>query len=109
MSLIYIKLKYYRSSEIAERGFCANCGSPIVFRYDGVADVWVLLGTLDRPSDWPLTAGATWGEIKPVCVESKVSWFSITDGLEQRSVDQMVSRNAALDGRESDPTPVAKP
>jgi hypothetical protein len=108
-SIVSGQLKYYRSSDIAERGFCADCGSPIVFRYDGAADIWVLLGSLDRPGDWPLTASATWGVVKHVCVESKVSWLSIADGVEQRSVGQMVTRNAALDGRGADRTPVSKP
>ncbi|MFN4140712.1 GFA family protein [Aestuariivirga sp.] len=87
---------YYRSSRIAERGFCINCGSPLVFRYDNVENVWVSLGSLDRPFDWPLTAEAAWGEVKHVCIESKVPWYSIADGLDQRPLEQMVSRNAAL-------------
>ena len=94
-SIVRGTVKYFRSSKIAERGFCGDCGSPIVFRYDGVAGVWVLLGSLDRPGEWPLTADATWGEVKHVCVKSKVPWFEITDSLEQRTVDQMVSRAAA--------------
>ena len=48
------ELCYYRSSQFARRGFCATCGSPIAFRYDGNPDYWVLLGSLDRPDDWPL-------------------------------------------------------
>jgi hypothetical protein len=46
---------YYRSSAFARRGFCAQCGSPIVFLYDGNQNVWVLFGSLDHPEDWPLT------------------------------------------------------
>jgi hypothetical protein len=95
-SIVAGDVRYYRSSNIAERGFCAVCGSPIAFRYDGLADIWVLLGSLDRPGDWPFTANAVWGQVKHVCVESKVPWHSITDGLEQLSVGQMISRNAAL-------------
>ena len=34
--------KYYRSSEFAKRGFCAECGSPIVFLYEGNPNVWAL-------------------------------------------------------------------
>src|SRR5262245_20792872 len=35
---------YHRSSTIARRGFCADCGSPLVFIFDGDDEVWVLLG-----------------------------------------------------------------
>jgi hypothetical protein len=43
--------RYYRSSPSARRGFCETCGCPFVFRYDGIADLWVLIGAPDRPED----------------------------------------------------------
>ena len=33
--------KYFQSSEIAKRGFCSECGSPIVFSYQSVDAVFI--------------------------------------------------------------------
>lgn len=76
--------KYYRSSSFARRGFCAECGSPIAFLYDGNPHVWVLIGSLDHPGDWPLRKDAAWGPANHWYVDAKVSWYEINDGLPQR-------------------------
>ena len=99
------KSKYYRSSAFGRRGFCPDCGSPIAFVYEGNSDFWILLGSLDHPEDWPLTKEATWGVIEHVCVESKVPWYSINDGLRQKRTDEVVTRTAAID--HTDRTPKA--
>ena len=77
------ELRYYCSSDFAKRGYCAGCGSPIVFLYEGNPNVWVLVGSLDHPEDWPLTKEAPWGHSGHCYVETKVSWYEITDGLPQ--------------------------
>jgi hypothetical protein len=87
--------KFYASSEFGRRGFCANCGSPIVFMYEGASMVWVLLGSLDHPEDWPLTAEASWGEIMHVAIETKMPWLALNDGLRQKSSEQIIARAAA--------------
>ena len=40
--------KFYKSSDISERGFCADCGSSLIDRYFDPDDpyVWVGVGTL---------------------------------------------------------------
>ena len=44
------RLSTFKSSEIAERGFCAACGTPLTYR-SLVADVLtVTLGSLDQPN-----------------------------------------------------------
>lgn len=78
------ELKHYRSSDFAKRGFCTDCGSPIVFLYEGNPNVWVLVGSLDHPGDWPLTKDARWGQSAHWYIETKVPWYEITDGLPQR-------------------------
>ena len=47
--------KFYKSSDISERGFCADCGSSLIDRYFDPDDpyVWVGVGTLDHPGDAP--------------------------------------------------------
>jgi hypothetical protein len=70
--------KVYRSSDIAERGFCAECGSQLYYRlvvqisgYEpGIA---LATGTLDDPES-----------VKPEYhygVESQLSWLHFDDGL----------------------------
>ncbi len=41
-----------RSSPIAQRGFCASCGTPIYLKYDGAEEMGVLIGTLEHPEDF---------------------------------------------------------
>jgi hypothetical protein len=75
--------KFYRSSSYARRGFCAECGSPIAFVYDGNPHVWILIGTLDHPEDWPLTKDASWGQSVHCFAESGIPWHRIEEGLPQ--------------------------
>ena len=58
----------FNSSEIAERGFCANCGTPLTFRY--MASKWIApsIGSLDHPE-----------LVKPIeqyGVESRIPWLA---------------------------------
>jgi len=43
-------------------------------RYTGSKTIGVLVGTFDRPDDWPLTLGHCG-------IESKISWYAIPDDL----------------------------
>ena len=43
------ELAIYRSSPVAERGFCAKCGSPLTFRYTELDDISVTIGSLHEP------------------------------------------------------------
>jgi hypothetical protein len=86
--------RYYRSSAVARRGFCAACGSPLVFVFDGEdanADYWISIGTLDHPEDWPMTKDASWGQTTHGFADRKIPWHEIEDGLPQRT-----SRNPLL-------------
>jgi hypothetical protein len=42
-------MSVYASSPIAERGFCAACGSPLTFRYIEADGISVTIGSLDEP------------------------------------------------------------
>jgi len=79
------ELKHYRATPIATRGFCDNCGSPVAFFYDDLPDVWIKIGSLDHPDDWPMTRDASWGRTSHWCTDTKVPWYEITDGLPQRT------------------------
>ena len=40
-------LKWYRSSDVAERGFCGNCGSNLFYRPFGKGRVSIYSGSID--------------------------------------------------------------
>jgi len=40
--------KRFASSNLARRGFCAECGTPLTYEYDG--DIEIAVGALDDPS-----------------------------------------------------------
>ena len=63
--------KFYRSSEWAERGFCANCGTPLVMRDSDT--IGVMIGSLDHPEDYPPEAHSG--------IESQVPWLKFDDDL----------------------------
>lgn len=65
---------WYRSSEHAERGFCATCGSTLGMREDVLGDrVQVCIGSLDEPDRVRID--------DHVWTRQRVSWFEIQDAL----------------------------
>ena len=67
--------KFYKSSDIAERGFCAECGTSIAYqiRPDFVDWTLILTATLDDPNAFP--------PIAHYGVESQLHWLKLDDGL----------------------------
>jgi len=62
------QLATFMSSDQAERGFCAECGTPLTFRYVGRVRIAFSLGSLDHPE-----------RVKPeqqIGVESRLPWFN---------------------------------
>ena len=89
--------KGYRSSSIARRTFCVACGSPLTFAYDNGADLWVTLGSLDYPEEWPMTPKAAWGATVHTQAATRIPWYAIDDGLPQLTVAiHRLSAEAAL-------------
>ena len=66
--------KYFKSSKIAERGFCADCGSSLVFAPLQADYICIQMGTMDDP------------ELKPpkghYGIEGHISWLPIDDSIE---------------------------
>jgi len=58
----------YRSSEIAERGFCTACGTPLTYRVIGRDRISVTIGSLDNPAEVAPT--------QQIGVESALPWFA---------------------------------
>lgn len=68
-------LKWFRSSDWAQRGFCQNCGSSLFWRMDGEGATSVASGTLEDDGD--LVPG------RHICMGTKGSYYKINDGLPQ--------------------------
>ncbi len=63
----------YASSDIAERGFCTTCGTPLFYRQFRTDVTELMMGTLDDPN--------AIDPIKHNGVESMVSWLHFADDL----------------------------
>ncbi len=70
-------LKWYRSSEIAERGFCQECGSSLFWRPDRQDTTGILAGALDQPSHLKT--------IGHIFVGEKPDFYEISDNCPQYS------------------------
>ena len=67
---------WYRSSQYAERGFCARCGSTIAMREEVLSDrMQVCVGSLDTPNEVRMDDHVWTGQ--------RVSWFDIKDELQR--------------------------
>lgn len=68
-------LTWYRSSDIAERGFCARCGSNLFWRRIAPDSdtISILAGTLDPPTGLKLVAH--------IFVADKSDYYEIADGV----------------------------
>jgi hypothetical protein len=85
--------KFYKSSAWAERGFCAECGSPIIFR-DRTETHGILVGTFDHPEEWPPTLH--------VGIEGQISWDIIHDELPRLRSEEHPELIAAKEAAERD-------
>ena len=79
----------FRSSSLAERGFCKDCGTPLTYAFDGTGRISVTINSLDDPETMPPT--------KQYGVESKVTWFDAVHALPaQRSEEWLKDRAAEM-------------
>ncbi len=78
-------LSTFASSDIAERGFCAGCGTPLTYARRGADHVSVTIGSLDRP-----------GDVAPesqLGVESRLPWFVGLAALPEVTVRTWLAAN----------------
>jgi hypothetical protein len=68
--------KTFASSAIAERGFCANCGTPLTYRAFGRDRIGVTIGSLDDP--------AAVAPVVQFSVETKLAWLDGVPDLPSR-------------------------
>ena len=69
-------LEWYRSSDVAARGFCRVCGSSLFWRSDRREHVSIAAGSLDDSSAVRLA--------EHIFVADKADYYDLTDGLRQR-------------------------
>ena len=64
----------YASSNLAQRGFCEACGTPLSFAYNlPEARMYVTIGSLDEPDEAPVNI--QYG------VESRITWVKFCEGV----------------------------
>ena len=68
-------LKWFKSSDEAERGFCSNCGSAMFWKIEGRGYTSVTAGLFESPTD---LQGAM-----HIFVADKGDYYEINDGLPQ--------------------------
>ena len=68
-------LRWFRSSDIAERGFCGECGSSLFWKPDHGKYVAIMAGTLDVPTG--LTAR------EHIHMDDASDYYTVADGLPQ--------------------------
>ena len=62
-------LKWYRSSERAERGFCGECGSSLFWSADGLDTISIMAGTIDDETGLRTVAH--------ICVADKGDYYEL--------------------------------
>jgi hypothetical protein len=78
----------FKSSDVAERGFCRDCGTPLTYRFLASGNISVTACSLDDPE--AVRPERQYG------VESKLSWLSTLDSLPQNTTaDWMRKSNIA--------------
>ncbi len=75
----------FASSDIAERGFCSACGTPLTYARKGADHVSVTIGSLDSPRD---VAPAS-----QLGVESRLPWFAGLVALPEVTVRAWLAAN----------------
>jgi hypothetical protein len=72
-------LRWYRSSALAERGFCKHCGASLFWRPAHGRHISIMAGTLDVPTN--LQA------FEHIHVDSASDYYAIADGLPRYAHD----------------------
>jgi hypothetical protein len=81
-------LKWYQSSPQARRGFCGECGSNLFWEGEGMDDVFILAGSLDKPTGLRLASH--------IFVADKGDYYDIDDDLPRfAGYDTPISQGAS--------------
>jgi hypothetical protein len=65
---------FFASSNLAQRGFCAKCGTPLSFKYhDASARMYATIGSLDEPEKAPI--------VIQYGIESQIPWVKFCEDV----------------------------
>jgi len=65
---------FFASSNLAQRAFCAECGTPLSFKYDTpTARMYTTIGSLDNPDAAHI--------VKQFGIESRLSWVKFCEDV----------------------------
>ncbi len=78
------EISMFRSSTIAERGFCAQCGTPLTYRILGRDRIGFTLGSLDHPESVPPT--------EQLGIESRLPWFESLHALPGQTIQSWLDK-----------------
>jgi hypothetical protein len=77
----------FKSSNLAERGFCNQCGTPLTYAFEGTGRIGVAINSLDDPEAMPPT--------RQYGIESKVSWLDGIHALPAQRSEEWLKDKAA--------------
>lgn len=77
----------FQSSDFAERGFCAKCGTPLFFNSLGNNRINLTIGSLDHPDNFPPHT--------QMGTQSRVFWFAKLATLEEADFQEDPAMKAA--------------
>lgn len=80
------KLSIYDSSEWAERGFCAACGSHLFYRLKATQDHMMLVGLFDDDSDLVFE--------RQVFIEAKPHYYEFANSTENLTGEELFAQAA---------------
>ena len=78
---------WFQSSGPVRRGFCRECGTPLLFDTEGYEGINITLGSLDDPA-------ATWPEDQ-FGTEARMPWFHELPGLPGRETEEDMEQDGA--------------
>lgn len=82
---------FFASSNLAKRGFCRACGTPLSFSYDlPEARFYVTIGSLDDPEKTPI--------VQQYGIESRLSWVKFCEHVPAEATAQDGKAAAFLAG-----------
>ena len=87
------KLSIFKSSDIVERGFCRDCGTPLSFRYLAKNRISVSIGSLDEPH-----------RVKPIVqdgIEGRLPYFAELMALPENPPTEVDDPDMAAAARRS--------
>ena len=65
---------FFASSNLAKRGYCAKCGTPLSFQYDTPsARIYTTIGSLDHPEEVAL--------VKQFGIEGRLPWVKFCEDI----------------------------